>query len=67
MYYPKGNQEVWWKMKDIMHEGDPQFVYQEWLFGEVDYDKLSQETKDKDLTPLIFMIMKRKGEIMSRY
>ena len=35
-------------------------------FGEVDYDKLSQEMKDKALFILMLVIMKRNGEIKSR-
>ena len=37
-----------------------------YFFGEVDYDKLSQEMKDKALFILMLVIMKRNGEIKSR-
>ena len=35
-------------------------------FGELDYDSLSQEVKDKALPILILMVLKRSGEIKSR-
>ena len=35
-------------------------------FGETDYDKLTQEQKDRALPILMFMILKRNGEIKTR-
>ena len=35
-------------------------------FGETDFDKLTQEQKDRALPILMFMILKRNGEIKTR-
>ena len=35
-------------------------------FGEVDYDKISQDDKDKALPILMFMVLKRNGILKTR-
>ena len=58
IYGEKGEQSAMKEMKNLAIKNE--------CFGEIDYSSLTQDQKDRALPILMFMVLKRSGELKSR-